>query len=455
MVFSSLFGGPPDIEKLKTKGDINGLIKALGYEKDADIRLAAAQALREVDRTQLYLQAKEPFIDALKDEDWRVRQIAIQVLAELGEPDTLGPIVKALEDQNPQVQETAVEALAANVGSSRLPEDAGLAVVEFLGRTGDARYVEALISAFRHAFQMNYLSVQHAARDALVGLGSPAVQPLCGILGEQVGIGTKPCHKEVIEILVRIGDRQAVAPLITVLKEDPNFSSDAAKALGKFGGPEAVEALLSALGDRRDYMRATAAEALGEIGDARAIEPLKALQTTDEEEIVRKAAAAALRHMELEPVQDGDGEATGQIEDIADVTAIEAAIEDLSQPSTRVRGAQKLGEIGDALAISPLLVILTQEPVITETGFPAAAQQRWEITNSKSAALRSLQAILQRDAENIDLKELNKLATLNDLEGWEGVVDSTGYFQGVDDITLDCSPLRNLAKQELSRRGVS
>ncbi len=454
MVFSSLFG-PPNIEKLKAKGDINGLIKALGYEKDADIRQAAAQALREVDRTQLYLQAKEPFIDALKDEDWRIRHIAVQVLAELGEPDTLEPLVEALEDQNPNVREAAVEALAAKLGSSRLPENAALAVVEFFGRTGDARYVNALISAFKHAFQMNHLSVQHAACDALIGLGAPAVQPLSSILGERVGIGTKSCHREVIEILVKIGDRQAVAPLITVLKEDPYYRLDAAKALGEFGGAEAVEALLSALGDKQDVMRAAAAEALGKIGDKRAIEPLNTLLTTDEEEIVRKAAATALRQMEIEPVQSGDDKAARQVEDIADIQAIEAAIEALSQPSTRVRAAQTLGKIGDARAVSPLLTILTQEPVITETGFPAAAQQRWGITTSKSAALSSLEAILQRDVENIDSEKLSALANLNDLEGWEGVVDSTGYFQGVEDITLDCSPLRSLAKRELSRRGVS
>jgi hypothetical protein len=69
--------------------------------------------------------------------------------------------------------------------------------------------------------------------------------------------------------------------------------------------------------------------------------------------------------------------------------------------------------------------------------------------------LSSLQAILEREVENIDAEELRKLANLADQEGWEGVLDSTGYFQGVNDITLDCSPLRSLAKKELSRRGIS
>jgi HEAT repeat protein len=37
--------GPPDVAKLKAKGDVPGLIKALGREKDSAVRQAAATAL--------------------------------------------------------------------------------------------------------------------------------------------------------------------------------------------------------------------------------------------------------------------------------------------------------------------------------------------------------------------------------------------------------------------------
>ena len=40
--------GPPDVEKLKAQNNFNGLIKALGYKKDAAVRQAAAQALIEL-----------------------------------------------------------------------------------------------------------------------------------------------------------------------------------------------------------------------------------------------------------------------------------------------------------------------------------------------------------------------------------------------------------------------
>ena len=43
----SLFG-PPDVDKLKAKGDIKGLIKALGYQRDWQVRVSAARALGEI-----------------------------------------------------------------------------------------------------------------------------------------------------------------------------------------------------------------------------------------------------------------------------------------------------------------------------------------------------------------------------------------------------------------------
>ena len=37
--------GPPDVAKLKAKGDVPGLIKALGRQRDSAVRRAAATAL--------------------------------------------------------------------------------------------------------------------------------------------------------------------------------------------------------------------------------------------------------------------------------------------------------------------------------------------------------------------------------------------------------------------------
>ncbi|MGB9872500.1 MAG: HEAT repeat domain-containing protein, partial [Anaerolineae bacterium] len=72
--------GPPNIEKMKARGDVKGLIKALGYEKDWEIRRDAARALGELKDAR----AVEPLIAALKDKDSDVREAAAEALDRLG-----------------------------------------------------------------------------------------------------------------------------------------------------------------------------------------------------------------------------------------------------------------------------------------------------------------------------------------------------------------------------------
>jgi HEAT repeat protein len=61
MPLLGLFGSP-NVEKLKAKGDIKGLIKALGYEKNFDIRASAAYALGSIGSRQ----AVEPLCHSSK-----------------------------------------------------------------------------------------------------------------------------------------------------------------------------------------------------------------------------------------------------------------------------------------------------------------------------------------------------------------------------------------------------
>jgi HEAT repeat protein len=55
--------GPPDVGKLKAKGDIGGLVKALTYAKDASIRCKAVLALKDIGNARVV----EPLIGALND----------------------------------------------------------------------------------------------------------------------------------------------------------------------------------------------------------------------------------------------------------------------------------------------------------------------------------------------------------------------------------------------------
>jgi predicted xylose isomerase-like sugar epimerase len=68
--------GIPNVEKLKKNRDIKGLIEALGYGKDANIRRDAAKALGEINDAR----GVEPLIDLLEHEVWWIRKGAAEAL---------------------------------------------------------------------------------------------------------------------------------------------------------------------------------------------------------------------------------------------------------------------------------------------------------------------------------------------------------------------------------------
>jgi HEAT repeat protein len=83
--------------------------------------------------------------------------------------------------------------------------------------------------------------------------------------------------------------------LIEALRhDDPNVRWEAARALGVIRDPRAVLPLIAALGDRDPDVRRKAALSLSKIRDPRAVKPLEACSTTDENQVVRWAAARGL-----------------------------------------------------------------------------------------------------------------------------------------------------------------
>lgn len=114
-----------DIENLKKNRDIEGLVKLLTYE-DLSVREAAVLALGEVgdiscavpltERFQdpcldirvaacnalikMGSQVVEIIIDVLKDENWIVREGAVQALDKLRDPRAIQPLIEALKTTN-------------------------------------------------------------------------------------------------------------------------------------------------------------------------------------------------------------------------------------------------------------------------------------------------------------------------------------------------------------------
>ncbi len=99
------------------------------------------------------------------------------------------------------------------------------------------------------------------------------------------------------EALGVAGNRQAVAPLVEVLRNrdgDWSVRAAAARSLGELGDPAAIEVLVAVRNDMNAHVRHAAVIALGLIGTAETEEPLAEAARTDSDAAVRFSAAQAL-----------------------------------------------------------------------------------------------------------------------------------------------------------------
>jgi HEAT repeat protein len=247
--------GPPNIEKLKEKGDLDGLTRALRH-KYYYIRRDAAEALGELGHSR----AVEPLVAALKDED-TVRKAAVQALAKLGSV-AVHPLIAALDNEEAYLREAAAVAL---------------------GELRDPRAVEPLV-AYLHTGLRGYRPAT-----ALEALGEFADPRLAAEFADYIDDGDLEVRGIARGALGKMGDA-ARGALIAALKDG---RSSAARALVVLGIKEGVAALVDALHDENHLVRAEAASALGHLGDARAVNALVSA-VADEDPKVRAAAAEAL-----------------------------------------------------------------------------------------------------------------------------------------------------------------
>lgn len=186
-------------------------------------------------------------IDLLKDPDWTVRREAVVTLGEMGDERCVAPLVHALQDGDWQVREAVVEALG-QVGSpavehliKRLRDwDIRKSAIRALGKIKDERVLDPLMQ------QLHHDEFKDDATEALVELGTPAVERLVGALKDK----DEMVRQQVIIALGRIKDPAALDPLIEMLKDTDWFARlTAAAALEKIGDERGRQAIKSLLKD--------------------------------------------------------------------------------------------------------------------------------------------------------------------------------------------------------------
>jgi len=183
-------------------------------------------------------------IDLLNDPDWVVQREAVITLGEMGDERCIEPLVRCLRSDEWRIRDAAVEALA-NIGSPAVEMvirylrdwDARKDAIKTLGKINDERVLDPLISMLRID------EFKDDATNALAELGQPAVERLTECLNDK-------------EEFVR---KQAIL------------------ALGRIKDPAAVDSLIEKLKDEDWYTRIIAAAGLEQIGDPRGRDALKPL----------------------------------------------------------------------------------------------------------------------------------------------------------------------------------
>lgn len=380
--------GAPDVLGLASRGDAQGLIHALKYDRGGagsmhhGVRAAAAAALGRIGGDG----SVEALIAALKYPDSSdVHCAAAEALGKIGDSRAVVPLAEALAGPDSNSYEREAATLA-------------------LGELGTAGAVEPLITALRD-------EIREVRRAAAVALGevvdsemvdSAATESLIAALEDP----DADVREVATEDLGKMGDGAVEPLMVAVIAPSSLVRAAAAKALARVLvsiSPPAVEALsgrvdllVVCLDSRDAALRKSAARLLGKIGNVRAIEALVGALTSDSPGVV-EAAADALEGLRWRPemtasgaaywASQGDSEkcveigavgvpsliaALGGLHQTTRLTAAKALvqmgapvvgslIEALADGARRVRSnaARALGDIGDVRAVGPLVAGLS------------------------------------------------------------------------------------------------
>jgi HEAT repeat protein len=268
---------PPNIEKLREKRDVDGLIKAL-RGKDPVVRRDAADALGEIGDER-----------------------AVEALVEAGTSDTLHMNPTKLDDLA-TVHNAIASALrkigvgrAVELLAAKLKTRARSRAAWLLGELQDPRAVPPLLEVLSEPF-----GPRSDAIGALGKLGDArAIEPLLAVIRRATAERAYGDRSKAIDALGLIGDPSAAGPLVATAGSDAAVIQALRQmgALDALGDPNSLITTLRS-GSYPEGDRLAAVFALKDSRDPRAVEALVEVALTDDtSESVRRAAEKAVISM--------------------------------------------------------------------------------------------------------------------------------------------------------------
>ena len=284
-----------------------------------------------------------PFaIKGLEDEDESLRFRAVQLLARFPDEAAIGPLLRRCQLDSTRVQEAAINALTPllahadirwNEDLIPLLSDANHRVRQLASRILRTQDADRVAEAFLRSYQNTYGPVRDRALEGLRELGpqyipaflghdedpdhriaalasavavtlrSPDVVPHCVryLEGDDWWLRDRAAHA-----LGELRDERGFEPLMKMLA-DPESNLSAAAALGTWGTPRALPALLEAYKKGTKDLRLEILDSFARIVDRRVPGLLAGIVKADPDPLVREKAARLSETLAGESGLDGFG----------------------------------------------------------------------------------------------------------------------------------------------------
>lgn len=358
--------------EIRSRTAVPSLIRCL-WDRAESVRAAAARALARIGDKRAVNSLLE---GALRDPSALVRMEAAAALGKVGDEKVIESLRLALADPDPIVRTRAVEALemigpsAGEFLEGSLTDDdldvrrRTAAVLERLG------YVQAQLERLKSEDPLE----RAAARRKLVLIGRTGIRDslLAGLQDADFRVRAQVC-----QILGEIEEQSpGILEALRMALEDREWSvrAHAILALGKLRAKEALPQLIECLSDEETVVREAAAEALRnmEVADLTAFLPQLLERLRDPNALCRAAVATILQRipdprvceslLELlkDPVEDVRAQAAaslGTCEDPRVIPALVAALED-PHLSVRLAAVRSLKALGYQGPLEPLVKLL-------------------------------------------------------------------------------------------------